>query len=80
MNIPDPMATMGGPPGQPGAGAAGAGAVSSMTSNKKEMVFDPIAMHVNFQRVERIRSVMGIASGCVAGTLGMTGLQGLGES
>lgn len=44
--------------------------------NTKE-VFDPIIMQVNAQRIDRIHAVMGITSGCVAGIIGLTSLQGL---
>ena len=55
----------------------GQGSGDANFSSKKD-VFDPMALQVNMQRIDRIRSVMGIASGCMAGTLGFTGLQGLG--
>ena len=46
-------------------------------SSSKE-VFDAIALQRNMQRIDKIRSVMGIASGCVSGIMGLTGLEGLG--
>ena len=46
--------------------------------NTKEIV-DVLALQTNFSRVERIRTVMGIASGCSAGILGLTSLEGLGK-
>ncbi len=42
-------------------------------------VFDTNAYKSNFAKMDRIRSFMGIASGCVAGVCGLTGLGGLGE-
>jgi len=69
--IADPMANLTGAPA-PGQHAASAGA-----GNRKE-VFDPVVMQVNLQRIDRIHAVMGIASGVVAGILGLTGLEGLG--
>ena len=42
-------------------------------------VFDTNAYKSNFAKMNRIRSFMGIASGCVAGVCGLTGLGGLGE-
>lgn len=54
----------------------GQGSGDANLSSKKD-VFDPMALQVNMQRIDRIRSVMGIASGCMSGTLGFTGLQGL---
>jgi len=73
--IADPMANIGTPAAdgqQQGTGADGSG------SSHKE-VFDPIVMQVNAQRIDRIHAVMGIASGCVAGIIGLTGLEGLGK-
>jgi EMC6 len=64
----DPMADLSGP----------TPATQDEMNNTKE-VFDPMAMQVNMGRIERIRSVMGIVSGCVAGITGLTNLQGLGE-
>ena len=42
-------------------------------------VFDADAYRSNFRKMDKIRSFMGIASGCVAGVCGLTGLGGLGE-
>jgi EMC6 len=67
--IADPMADLTGE-GTPGPAA-------EMGSQKE--VFNPMVLQVNMQRVDRIRSIMGIASGCVAGILGLTGLRGLGK-
>jgi hypothetical protein len=47
--------------------------------NTKE-VFDSMTLQRNLQRVDKIRSVMGIASGCAAGIVGFTGLEGFGTS
>jgi EMC6 len=41
-------------------------------------VFDPNALGQNMQRIDKVRSFMGIISGCVAGIFGFTGLEGLG--
>jgi hypothetical protein len=60
----DPMADL---------GSSGAAA----ETDAKE-VFDPVALNQNLQRVDNIRSLMGIVSGCVAGICGLTGLEGLG--
>lgn len=74
--IADPMANLGGPPGGAGGGPPGAGAnAAAGSSNTKEVIDIPI-MQMNLQRIDRIRSVMGIVAGCVAGILGLTGLQG----
>jgi hypothetical protein len=45
----------------------------------QQEVFDMDAYKSNFRKVDKIRSFMGIASGCVAGVCGLTGLSGLGE-
>ncbi len=47
-------------------------------SNNQE-VFDMDAFRYNFRKMDKIRSFMGIVSGCVAGVLGLTGISGLGE-
>ncbi|CAB9525969.1 Rab5-interacting protein (Rab5ip) [Seminavis robusta] len=43
--------------------------------NAKE-VFDSMTLQRNFQRIDKIRSVMGIAAGCATGIVGLTGLEG----
>ena len=63
----DPMANLDG---------GGAGADAQQGSNEKDVI-DIISLRFNLQRVEKIRSVMGIAAGCVAGICGLTGFQGL---
>lgn len=40
-------------------------------------VFDMNAYRSNFQKMDKIRSFMGIVSGCVAGVCGLTGFSGL---
>ena len=42
-------------------------------------VLDVTTLRYNAQNIDQIRSVMGIASGCVAGICGLTGWEGLGE-
>jgi len=46
------------------------------THDQKD-VFDVTTLRYNLTHVDRIRSVMNIASGCVAGICGLTGLGGL---
>mmetsp|Transcript_26153 Transcript_26153/g.39580 ORF Transcript_26153/g.39580 Transcript_26153/m.39580 type:complete len:123 (-) Transcript_26153:173-541(-) len=60
----DPMADLGG------------SANASNETDSKE-VFDPILLNSNLQRIDKIRSLMGIISGCVAGIFGLTGISGL---
>ena len=64
----DPMADL-------GAGAPKADSNNASLTNTKE-VSDPLVLGTNLQRIDRIRSVMGIASGIVAGIGGLTGLKG----
>lgn len=61
-------------------GGAAPGADADASSSTKD-VFDPNALNFNLKNIDKIRSFMGIVSGCVAGILGITGiLPGLGES
>ena len=57
-------------PEMDGGGAGGDG---------NQEVFNANAYRSNFAKMDRIRSFMGIALGCVAGVCGLTGLGGLGE-
>ena len=52
------------------------GAYNNVKSNE---IVDPLIVQMNLSRIEHIRSVMGIASGCIAGTLGLTGIEGFGK-
>lgn len=54
-------------------------AVTDDMQNSKD-IFDPMILQWNMARIERIRAVMGIASGCIAGIAGFTGIEGLGTS
>lgn len=58
-------------------GGSAPGAAADTSSSTKD-VFDPVALNFNLKKIDNIRSFMGIASGCVAGIFGLTGLQGLG--
>ena len=70
----DPMANIDpAAPAGPEMDAAGGG-------DGNQEVFDTNAYRSNFRKMDKIRSFMGIASGCVAGVCGLTGLSGLGES
>jgi hypothetical protein len=51
--------------------------VTTSSTNSKQVI-DGMALQLNMKRLDRIRSVMSITSGCIAGILGCTGLQGLG--
>ena len=51
------------------------GAHNNLKSNE---IVDPLIVQMNLSSIERIRSVMGIASGCIAGILGLTGMEGFG--
>lgn len=61
----DPTAPAG--PEMDGTGAGG----------DNQEVFDMNAYRSNLRKMDKIRSFMGIASGCVAGVCGLTGLSGL---
>ncbi|GAX25924.1 hypothetical protein FisN_6Hu038 [Fistulifera solaris] len=50
--------------------------VTTSSTNSKQVI-DGMALQLNMKRLDRIRSVMSITSGCIAGILGCTGLQGL---
>lgn len=67
MMMQDPMANL-------GADTQG----GDISANTKEFV-DPLVMHVNMQRIERIRTIMGIASGMAAGICGLTSWGGFGK-
>ena len=45
--------------------------------NSKEVI-NGMALQANMYRIDKIRTVMGITSGCVAGILGFTSLEGFG--
>ena len=65
----DPSAPMG-----PEMDATGGGGADG-----NQEVFDMNAYRSNLRKMDKIRSFMGIASGCVAGVCGLTGLSGLGK-
>jgi len=54
-------------------GGAAPGADADASSSTKD-VFDPNALTFNLKNIDKIRSFMGIVSGCVAGILGITGI------
>mmetsp|Transcript_23000 Transcript_23000/g.55424 ORF Transcript_23000/g.55424 Transcript_23000/m.55424 type:complete len:130 (-) Transcript_23000:478-867(-) len=67
----DPMANIDpAAPAGPEMDAAGGG-------DGNQEVFDTNAYRSNFRKMDKIRSFMGIASGCVAGVCGLTSLSGL---
>jgi hypothetical protein len=77
----DPMANLD-PTGSPDMMMMGGGSptdVGGGDSNNNQEVFDMDAFRYNFRKMDKIRSFMGIVSGCVAGVLGLTGISGLGE-
>jgi len=59
-----------------GIGGNGPSPTDQTNSNERE-VLDMTAAMANHKKVDTIRSFMGIVSGCVAGILGLTGLEGL---
>lgn len=53
-------------------------APEAVAADEKDIIDVP-TLRYNLQNIDRVRSVMGIASGCVAGICGLTGYEGLGE-
>ena len=53
-------------------------ALSSLGGADGKEIFDGFAAQGNAIKMDRIRSFMGILSGCVAGILGFTGMLGIG--
>lgn len=53
------------------------GAASSSETDEKDVI-DFTTLRYNMQHIDKVRSVMGIAAGCVAGICGLTGYEGLG--
>ena len=72
----DPMADI---DGSGGGGSSIDPATNDGENSNSQEVFDVHAHRINMKKMDYIRSFMGIASGCVAGVLGLTGLAGLGE-
>ena len=73
------MADVGAGSGDSTAAAASLDASTGTYSNlKSNEIVDPLIVQMNLSRIERIRSVMGISSGCIAGILGLTGMEGFG--
>jgi hypothetical protein len=72
MMMADPMADIGG-------GGMHQPQDDGEQSTTTREVFDGMAYQMNMARMERIRSVMGIASGCIVGICGFTGFQGFGK-
>jgi len=54
-----------------------AGAAAPSADDDEKDVIDFSTLRLNVQRIDKTKSVMGIASGCVAGILGLTGWEGL---
>lgn len=57
---------------------APAGAEMDASGDGNQEVFDTNAYRSNMRKMDKIRSFMGIVSGCVAGVCGLTGISGLG--
>ena len=76
----DPMGDVGAAGVDNTAAAASLDATTGAFHNlKSNEIVDPLIVQMNLSRIERIRSVMGIASGCIAGILGLTGMEGFGK-
>ena len=75
----DPMGDVGASGGDNTQAAASLDATTGAHNNlKSNEIVDPLIVQMNLSSIERIRSVMGIASGCIAGILGLTGMEGFG--
>ena len=74
----DPMANLD-PTGSPDMMMMGGPPTDGGGDSNNQEVFDMDAFRYNFRKMDKIRSFMGIVSGCVAGVLGLTGISGLGE-
>lgn len=76
----DPMADLdGGVSGAGQAGGTGTGGDFSTIGGEGKDIFDVPSVQLNMKRMDKVRSFMGIVSGCVAGVLGLTGIEGFGE-
>ncbi len=51
---------------------------SLLSGRNRHFIINMHAVHLNNKKIDKVRSLMGIISGCVAGICGLTGLQGLG--
>lgn len=75
----DPMGDVGGTGVDNNTAAASLDSTTLAHHNlKSNEIVDLLIVQINLSRIERIRSVMGIASGCIAGILGLTGMEGFG--
>ncbi|CAJ1941662.1 unnamed protein product [Cylindrotheca closterium] len=54
-----------------------AGVPGSSQSDEEKDIIDFMSLRYNLEKIDRMKSVMSIASGCLAGICGLTGLQGL---
>lgn len=70
----DPMANLGNEGFDPTTSNNAVGDLSARSNNRINIH----AIHLNNKKIDKVRSFMGIISGCVAGVWGLTGLQGLG--
>mmetsp|Transcript_19908 Transcript_19908/g.28323 ORF Transcript_19908/g.28323 Transcript_19908/m.28323 type:complete len:132 (-) Transcript_19908:3-398(-) len=69
----DPMANLGNEGFDPTTSNNAVGDLSARGNNRINIH----AIHLNNKKIDKVRSFMGIISGCVAGVCGLTGLQGL---
>ncbi len=78
LTMIDPMANLGNEGFDPNS-AIGEGD-SLLSGGRNHHIMNIHAIHLNNKKIDKVRSLMGIISGCVAGICGLTGLQGLGTS
>jgi hypothetical protein len=72
----DPMANLGNEGFDPNSVIGGG--ESLLSGRNQNLIINMNAVHLNNKKIDRVRSLMGIISGCVAGICGLTGFQGLG--
>jgi hypothetical protein len=72
----DPMANLGNEGFDPNSVIGGG--ESLLSGRNQNLIIHMNAVHLNNKKIDRVRSLMGIISGCVAGICGLTGFQGLG--
>ncbi len=74
----DPMANLGNEGFDPNTAIGDSD--SLLSGGRNHHIMNIHAIHLNNKKIDKVRSLMGIISGCVAGICGLTGLQGLGKS
>jgi len=71
----DPMANLGNEGFDPNSVIGGGEPL--LSGRNQTLIINMHAVHLNNKKIDKVRSLMGIISGCVAGICGLTGFQGL---